>query len=136
MKPEDIEITRLRHGGGNGGQNKNKVETAIRATHKPTGVTVVSCGERSQQANLKEAVRRLTGKLEALRLEDEATSKRERRDNAPKAVFGSGDRIRTYYFHRENVARDHRTGLELPIEQVMNGKIDEFLEASLMDELK
>jgi len=106
----------------------NKVETAVRIIHKPTGLEVRSTAERSQQRNREKAMEILYSKLERLREEEDAQQYSEAR----KAQIGTGDRsekIRTYNFPQDRVT-DHRIQESFSgIEGIMNGKLDPILDA-------
>ncbi len=126
IDPKEIRIDVFRSGGA-GGQNVNKVETAIRITHMPTGIVVQCQDERSQHQNREKAYKFLMAKL----LEFEEQKKQSEESQMRKSLVGSGDRsekIRTYNFPQNRIT-DHRIGLSVfNISEVMDGYLDELIE--------
>jgi len=125
--PGDIEIDTYRASGA-GGQHINKTESAIRITHKATGIVVTCQDQRSQHKNKDKAMNALRSKLYAKALEESTSEYAENR----KSQVGTGDRserIRTYNFPQGRVT-DHRIGLTLyKIDDVMNGDLDDYFDA-------
>jgi len=123
----DISFTRS---GGPGGQNVNRRETAVRITHKPTGISVHANSERTQQANRQKALEILRGKLYHKK---EAEKKAQQQKFTPTTSADNewGNQMRSYVFDPYTLVKDHRTNYEEgDVEAVLNGHIDNFIAAA------
>lgn len=130
---KDLRIDTYRSTGA-GGQHVNKTDSAVRITHIPSGIVVQCQNERSQHKNKAVAMKVLKSRLYEMRRQEE-NEKLKAMDKSKKAIaFGS--QIRSYIIHPYRMVKDHRTNLEMGnVNRVLDGDIDDFIEAYLMDEI-
>ncbi len=129
INPADLRVDTFR-ASGPGGQNVNKVSSAIRITHVPTGIVTQSQSDRSQHANREAAMKIMKAKLYEMLLEERKEKIEELRGQ--RREIGWGNQIRSYVFAPYTMVKDHRTGAEVSdVQKVIDGNIDVFIEAFL-----
>ncbi len=135
LKDNDLDIVYFRRSSGAGGQNVNKVSTAVRIRHIPTNLIVECVNERSQAQNKKMALSILQAKIE--RLEQEKRDKEINRLYGDKGEIAWGNQIRSYVLQPYQLVKDHRTGHETGnVDAILDGDLDEFIDSCLRQRAK
>ena len=130
IDPEDLQIDTYRASGA-GGQHVNKTDSAVRITHRPTGIVVQCQNERSQSSNRDTAMRMLRAKL--IELEERRRQEEIAKEKGEAQDVGWGSQIRSYVLHPYTMVKDHRTNVEAGNAQgVLDGDLDEFVRAELL----
>ena len=133
INPDDVEMDVYRSSGA-GGQHVNKTSSAVRLTHKPTGIVVTCQNERSQSQNREVAMRILRARLLEQQLEEQEAEARRLKGEHTGAGFGNS--IRSYVLHPYNMVKDNRTGHETSnTHAVLDGSLDEFMRAYLHSQI-
>jgi peptide chain release factor 2 len=130
IEPDDIQIDTYRASGA-GGQHVNKTDSAVRITHRPSGIVVQCQNERSQSSNRDTAMKMLKGKL--IELEERRLQEEIAKEKGEAQDVGWGSQIRSYVLHPYTMVKDHRTNVEVGnVQGVLDGNLDEFVRAELL----
>jgi peptide chain release factor 2 len=133
IRPEDVRVD-IYHASGHGGQNVQKVSTAVRLTHIPTGIVVTCQNERSQLQNKENAFKVLRSRL--VEMEIEKKEQERARIKGQHVEAGWGNQIRSYVLHPYQMVKDHRTEYETSrTDLVLDGDLDAFIEAYLKSQV-
>ena len=133
LNPDELKIDTY-HASGHGGQNVQKVSSAVRITHLPTGIVVTCQSERSQLQNKESAMKVLLGRLTDLESQRKADEKAKLKGAHKPAEFGN--QIRSYVLHPYKLVKDHRTGQESTNpDAILDGDLDSFLRAYLKEQI-